>query len=619
MKNLKTFKIASFTAMVAFAISGVCAMNANTASAATEGGFQELGASIRVAEDKGIRFAFGLPENVTGEGYEIGTLVVPKALLGSAELNHNSDTADTVEVDYQAIPCTKNWVPHDLIEGATEGYNYYNAALTNIPTVDYNTVLVARSYYVKDGVYTYSEPVERSIGYVASAALNDGFEDTNDILTGIVTTGFGETAFTAESTGEVVKAKEVMAVTANNELNYLPVWSTSDETIATVDKTGKVTGVKSGEVTVTATIGETKAEKKLYVAGEGLVVDQIGGLINGYNFGADTNYFNKAAGENGDFTVNAKLLSNPSYHSALILRQMYSKEYYEKLAANGYKMTFTLGVSEATTTNFSDLYVFGKKLTNFPKNADGEFAVVVDTKYIAENYDAISTITNAQAGASKRDKMFIAWAGINADYSTKRNYVFTFSNVQFVSSVLYADDFGFRNGGVNKTYSDMKLEVGENGEIIIDATFNATADYGSFLMFNNMNTITYLGGLSGKYASFTFELTVGGADYDKVSDLHVFGTAKALSTCNKVEGKENTYVVEIRLDKGYFTDSNWKTNINTLATSTSTVGSWNARSQMLLAWRYNGSNGFKNPNNQSRSYTFTISNFELRNSLLYTY
>ena len=618
MKNMKTFKITSFMTIVAVcAVSGVFAINTNTASAATED-FHELGASIRVAEDKGIRFAFGLPENVTGEGYEIGTLVVPKALLGSAELNHNSDTADTVAVDYQAIPCTKNWVPHDLIEDAKEGYNYYNAALTSIPNIEYNTVLVARSYYVKDGVYTYSAPVERSIGYVASAALNDGFEDTKGILNDIVTTGFGGTALTAEAKVEVVSKGQELALTAKNELNYLPVWTTSDETIATVDKAGNVTGLKSGEVTVTATIGETTAEKKLYVAG-GLESAQIAGLINGYNFTDNTAYFQKSTNANGDIVVKANLLSNPSYHSALVLRKMHSKDYYEKLANNGYKLTFMLGVSEPTTTNFSDLYVFGKQLTKFPKNANGEYAVVVDAKYIADNYDAISTLMSAQAGASKRDKMFIAWAGLTNDYNTQRNYVFTFSNVQFVSGVLFADDFGFRNGGVNKTYSDMKLNVGENGEIIIDATFNATATYGSFLMFNNMNTITDLGNLKGKYASFTFELTVGGADYDKVSDLHIFGTAKALNTCNKVEGKENTYVVEIRLDMQYFTDSAWISTINTYATNTGTVGTWGSRSQMLLAWRYSGSSGFVNPNNQTRNYTFTISNFELRESLLYKY
>ena len=72
MKNKKTLKIASFTTIAAVcAISGVFAINANTVSANTDE-FHELGASIRVAEDKGIRFAFGLSAEMTGEGYEIG-------------------------------------------------------------------------------------------------------------------------------------------------------------------------------------------------------------------------------------------------------------------------------------------------------------------------------------------------------------------------------------------------------------------------------------------------------------------------------------------------------------------------------------------------------------------
>ena len=181
---------------------------------------------------------------------------------------------------------------------------------------------------------------------------------------------------------------------------------------------------------------------------------------------------------------------------------------------------------------------------------------------------------------------------------------------------MFSDDFGFRDGGVNKTYDGMKVDTGANGEIIIDATFNATATYGSFLMFKKMDTITYLGSLKGTYASFTFELTVvGGA----VTDLHTFGTAKKISDCNKVAGKDNTYVVEIRLDNIYFTDTNWINNLNTIATSTGAAGSWNARSQMLLAWRYN-STSFTNPSGHApRNYTFTIANFELRESLLYSY
>jgi hypothetical protein len=199
-----------------------------------------------------------LSEDKTGNDYEIGTLIVPKAVLGDAELNHNDDTADEVDVDYEEIDCSKKWLPNDELPGAQAGYKYYNAALTEIPTVEYNTVLVARSYYVKDGVYTYSDPVERSIGYVAAAALNDGYNDTNEILTNIVKTGYGETELTIEG-ASFASTGDVEAFTASNDKGYLPVWSTSNADIATVDKKGKVTAKKVGTtvLTVKDTSGRT--------------------------------------------------------------------------------------------------------------------------------------------------------------------------------------------------------------------------------------------------------------------------------------------------------------------------------------------------------------------------
>ncbi len=605
MKSKKTLKIASITAIAAACVlSGALAINTNTASAASEDIFHELGASVRVSADKGIRFSFGLPEEKTGEGYEIGTLIIPKEVLGDKVLNHNEDTEDAETVDYASIDCSKEWLPNEKLAQAKDGYKYYNAALIEIPELRYNTVLLARSYFVKDGEYTYSDVVERSIGYVASAALNAGYDDTNAILTGIVKAGFGETEMSVTA-DTLVEDGATITATATNDLGYLPVWSSSDETVATVDKTGKVTALKGGEATITATIGDKSATKTVYVAGESLFVDQIGGLINGNNFGADTNYFNKTAGENGDFTVNAKLISNPSYHSALILRKMYSKEYYEKLAANGYKMTFTLGVSEATATTFSDLYVFGKKLTNFPKNADGEFAVVVDTKYIAENYDAISTITNAQAGASKRDKMFIAWAGLTNDYNTTRNYVFTFSNVKFISGALFADNIGMRVNGwdmtTNTTY--MSMDVGANGEMVITANWQAYKNYGPALVLKNVESKEYYQNLiNSGYKYLTFNLKVEGQDADKLTDVHVLGSAQKIADCTK-EG--DVYKIQIQLAHiVQFYDT-----ITTLATSGSQAGQWGSRSAFLLAWRF--STDFATvPAQANRNYIFTISNSE---------
>ena len=75
MKSNKKLKIVSLTTLAAACVlSGAFALNANTAMA-EEDTFHEVGASIRVSsQDKGIRFAFGLPEKYTGKDYEIGKL-----------------------------------------------------------------------------------------------------------------------------------------------------------------------------------------------------------------------------------------------------------------------------------------------------------------------------------------------------------------------------------------------------------------------------------------------------------------------------------------------------------------------------------------------------------------
>lgn len=597
MKNTKTLKIASFTTIAAVcAISGVFAINANTVSANT-GEFHELGASIRVAEDKGIRFAFGLSEKMTGEGYEIGTLVIPKSVLGSNELNHNSDTiADTVEVDYQAIPCTKNWVPHHLIKGAKEGYNYYSAVLTNIPNIEYNTVLVARSYYVKDGVYTYSAPVERSIGYVASAALNGGFEDTKGILNDIVTTGFGETALTAAAKVEVVDANKILDVTASNELGYLPVWSTSDETVATVDKTGKVTGVKSGEVTITATIGETIAEKKIYVAG-GLTSSQIGVHAYGWNQTGNATYFNMATGNNNEMVVTAKFAGSTKHYPALSLISLDSVDYFKKLIENGIsKLTFNLQVGGTNATNVSDLYVFGKALTSFAQK-DGFYIVEIDLQYLVDNYAKASGMgTRVEAYQSEVNNMFLAWK--STDWTT-RDYVFTFSNVAYRGG-LFAENIGCRVNGHDVTGNEsyLKIDKGLNGEMVITTLFQASWDpYHAGLVWDNIESKEYYDNLVSKgYKYLTFDLKVDGADKDKVSDLYMF-CGQQLS---KIEQQNGVYKVKILVsDISRVYDA-----VQTYIPNGERKGQTGSRHGMFLAWRDNRGSD----RGLTRNYIFTISN-----------
>ncbi len=462
MKSKKMIKVVSLMAMLtACVVSGAFALNAKTASAENEEIFHELGASVRVSTDKGIRFAFGLPEDKTGDGYEIGTLVIPKKVLGDKVLNHNEDTEDAVEVDYAEIPCTKNWVPNGELKSAKDGYKYYNAALTEIPQMHYDTVLVARSYYVKEGVYTYSDPVERSIGYVASAALNDGYVDTDNILSDIVTAGYGETALMVEGTKDVIPVTETATFTASNEKGYLPVWSSSNTDVATVDKTGKVTAVKGGEATITATIAGKTASKSVYALGDGLYENQVGIRINGWNFSSNASYLT-VSGDNGNMNVTSKFQANATYAPGIVLRNIYSKAYYQALVANGYtKFTFGLAVEGDVT----DLYVFGKPVSSFPQE-DGVYKIVIDTNHFVSYYDTIHTIATSgdQVGqSSSLSAKFIAWKSPADDWSSVRDYKFAISNAMFAAPTLSVD---FAEG-----CKDM-VAVGETTTLVAETNVN---------------------------------------------------------------------------------------------------------------------------------------------------
>ena len=438
MKKKKILKVVSLmTAATACVAAGAFALNVSTAKAETEDVFHELGASVRVSTDKGIRFAFGLPADKTGEGYEIGTLVIPKEILGEAELNHNSDTVDAEVVDYQIIPCNKKWVDKSLIKSETkDGYNYYNAALTDIPELNYNTVLVARSYYKdSEGNYVYSDSVERSIGYVASAALNDGYEDTKNILADIVKAGYGETALTVNAEEDLISVAETASITATNDKGYLPVWSSSNEGVATVDKAGKVTAIKGGETTITATIGSVTASKTVYVVGDGLYSNQFAVVAYGNGI---ANYLNVATDENGEIVINATYAGDQWWYPSLVLRKLESEAYYKKLIEEGYtKLTFNLGVDGASAT---ELCVFDTSLSEFPQK-DGVYTVTIDVQHIVDNYATIGVLGTGTEDLKARPSKFSSQMFLmcKATCNPARNYVFTISNPEFKIPTLAVD------------------------------------------------------------------------------------------------------------------------------------------------------------------------------------
>ena len=244
----------------------------------------------------------------------------------------------------------------------------------------------------------------------------------------------------AEGSEDLIEVGKTTTLTAQTNVDEAVAWSSSNEAIATVEN-GVVTGIKGGETTITATIDGVTASKTIYIVGDGLYADQIGIRVNGNEVSSNQAYFKKVVGTNGEIilTVN-NFNADATYNPGLLFnKNIFSKAYYEKLAASGYtKLNFTLGVGGTNAEDVEDLYVFGKQLTTFAKNANGEYEVAVDVSTIIYYYATIkdlATLTTQAGQSSSLNAKFIAWKSPAGDYATKRNYVFTISNAEFLENI----------------------------------------------------------------------------------------------------------------------------------------------------------------------------------------
>lgn len=212
-----------------------------------------LGGSVRLATPAGLRFQSKVQESLVSEGATFGTLIIPKAVLGEAELTYETASVRNIPQTKWATESVKENNPQDY----EEGYVYFNAVLTDIPAEHYDKVIVARSYACLNGVYYYSAPMERSIAQVAAYAIQDGY--TENVLYAYVDTALSGENVSMESR---VEAKEGLTyqLTLTGNKGYVAIWQSLDERIATVDKNGKVRAVRPGTTTITAKIGNTIVE-----------------------------------------------------------------------------------------------------------------------------------------------------------------------------------------------------------------------------------------------------------------------------------------------------------------------------------------------------------------------
>ena len=209
-----------------------------------------LGGSVRLSTPAGLRFQSKVPQAMVEMGGTFGTLVIPRAVLGDKELTIDTALVENIEQTKWATDLVKENNP----AAYEEDFAYFNAVLTKIPAEEYGTEIVARSYVCLDGVYYYSEEVERSIAQVAAYAIQDGYTDT--VLYTYVDTALANETKSMEKSVLIHEGYSYQ-LTLSGVKNYVAVWSVDNNSVVTVGRNGKITARKEGVAYVTAKVGST--------------------------------------------------------------------------------------------------------------------------------------------------------------------------------------------------------------------------------------------------------------------------------------------------------------------------------------------------------------------------
>ena len=206
------------------------------------------GASARLFTPTGLRFQSKVSSSLVEEGATFGTLVIPLAELGERALTLEIAEATNIP---QTVWATQ-FIQKDMPDFYEEGYAYFNAALSNIPKEHYDKEVVARSYAYVNGVYYYSNELTRSIAQVASLAIQDG--ESQSVLVEYVDNALAGQTLTMLS-AQTVEIGLTQQLTIDGSKGYAAVWTSTDESVVTVDENGVLTGLKEGTAVITAKLG----------------------------------------------------------------------------------------------------------------------------------------------------------------------------------------------------------------------------------------------------------------------------------------------------------------------------------------------------------------------------
>ena len=262
--------------VVCLALSFIC-LKPKTASADVDVStiLMDEGASVRLkvegenADKNGIRFVLF----VNAEWYD-GLVQAPEIgifVSRMIDIDGNNGYTSKAEIPENAMQFIAQCFTGDSDRTSQETKSF-SAVIYDIPESDFGTSLIANGYYKLAGEETYNfatNPQIRSVAQVASKALVEGNEtgDNLNLLLDYVDNVVNENNFKfakAQVNTDMYKASVNLGETLPENLSA--VWTSSDETVATVDEAGNVTRTgKYGDTTISATIGSATITTTLNV------------------------------------------------------------------------------------------------------------------------------------------------------------------------------------------------------------------------------------------------------------------------------------------------------------------------------------------------------------------
>ena len=215
------------------------------------------GAAIRKSAPEGIRFTARIDKDQRTDGQKFGILVMPTESF-SGELTLATPNVLDIEAE--------QWVDEDAYEENEFDidYDYYTAVVSGegdeFPQAYYSVPLTARAY-VNDGTQTYYTDTTsvRSIAYVAKMAQLAGEPDYFGTIAKIAKDAeiaLSSTDISLESgaTDSLRLYVGNVAVKSNEAAGISVEYSSSKDSVVSIDETGKLTSHHSGSANVSVTL-----------------------------------------------------------------------------------------------------------------------------------------------------------------------------------------------------------------------------------------------------------------------------------------------------------------------------------------------------------------------------